>query len=288
MPLAARGGESAHYTLDPVTVDHGGSRATSTHYTADFSGSPGDAGGAGAYTARSGFSGQLIDVTAIMIGSASPSLFVDEGGTFQLSAKLLFDDDTTTPLDANAIAWSLSSGPLSGIDAAGLATAGLVYQDSAAAVQGTYQSFLGSLDLTVVDSDPDNFGSYAGDGLEDGWQVQYFGLPPNIDAGPLEDPDGDGQDNDFEYTAGLVPTDGLSRFSLGIEEVPGQAGQRKLIFEPLVSGRIYTVTTSTDLGPGPWAPLIWGSFVDSGNQRTVTDPDASGPRKFYRVEIENP
>ena len=70
---------------------------------------------------------------------SAPSLSVNESGTRQLSANLLFDDDTATPLDANTIVWSVASGPLSGIDAAGLITTETVYQNSAAAVQGIYR-----------------------------------------------------------------------------------------------------------------------------------------------------
>jgi len=44
----------------------------------------------------------------------------------------------TPALSATDIAWSVASGPLSGIDAAGLATATTVYEDTAAtAVSGT-------------------------------------------------------------------------------------------------------------------------------------------------------
>ena len=67
----------------------------------------------------------------------------------------------------------------------------------------------------LLDNIPDNFGSYAGDGLGDDWQVQYFGQN-NPNAGPLRDPNGDGQTNAFEDTAGLVPNDPNSRFTFTI------------------------------------------------------------------------
>jgi len=55
----------------------------------------------------------------------------------------------------------------------------------------------------VFDTIPDNFRSYAGDGLLDGWQVQYFGQN-NPKAGPSVDATGTGQTNLFKCVAGLV------------------------------------------------------------------------------------
>ncbi len=46
---------------------------------------------------------------------------------------------------------------------------------STGTVAGVYQSTTGSLLLVVVDTDNDNFGAYAADGLPDGWQVANFG-----------------------------------------------------------------------------------------------------------------
>jgi hypothetical protein len=71
-----------------------------------------------------------------------------------------------------------------------------------------------------------------------------------LSAAPLLDPDGDGQNNTFEFTAGFIPTVPLSRFSLNIVPVPGQPGQKQVIFDPIVAGRKYTVMTSLDLTPG--------------------------------------
>lgn len=156
-----------------------------------------------------------------------------------------------------------------------------------ATVQGDHAGASGALELTVLDSIPDNFGSYAGDGLGDDWQVLYFGLD-NTNAAPLLDPDGDGQNNCFEFTAGLIPTDPLSRFSLKIFPVPGEPEQKELVFDPIVDGRIYTVLTSLDLSPGSWNPLIGGIVENDGDHRGVTDPAAVETKKFYTVEIVKP
>ena len=136
-----------------------------------------------------------------------------------------------------------------------------------------------------IDTIPDNFGSYAGDGLGDGWQVQYFGLN-NPQAGPNVDASGTGQTNMFKYVAGLVPTDPASRFSVWVEPVPGQTAQVRVIFFPRLDGRTYTVKASPSLAAGSWAPLGSSSTTDNGNERTVTDLNASGTKRFYTVEVQ--
>ncbi len=279
---------STDYNVPADTTDAGGQRTTSAAYTND-----GSLGGITsistvafpAQTAKAGYLGQLTEVAALQL-AATPAT-VDETATRQLSAAQLLDDDSLNLLAATDVTWSVQSGPLTGIDASGLATAATVYQDTAATAQGDYAGFTGTLGLTVLDSTADNFGSYAGDGLGDDWQFLHFGLNNPL-AAPLLDPDGDGQNNAFEFTAGLIPTDTLSRFNLSIAPVPGQPGQKDIVFDPIVAGRSYTVMTSPDLTHGSWDPLPGGSITNNGDQRTVTDRAASGTKKFYTVEIVKP
>lgn len=280
---------STNYSVPADTNDSGGQRATSASYTHD--GSLGGITGISTVvspteTAKHGYIGQLTDVVGLQL-AATPAT-IDESATRQLSAQQLLDDDTLNALAATAVAWSVASGPLTGIDSNGLATAGTVYQTTSATAQGVHDGFTGTLALSVLNTIPDNFGSYAGDGLDDDWQFLYFGLD-NPQAAPLVDPDGDGQNNQFEFTAGLVPTNPLSRFLLNIEPVAGEPQQKNLVFEPVVAGRIYTVVRSIDLSPASWSPLPGSPPTsNSGDQRTVTDTAATETEKFYRVEITKP
>jgi hypothetical protein len=279
---------STNYSVPTDTTDSGGQRTSSATYTND--GSLGGITGistvaAPAQTAKAGYLGQITQVTALQLAATPPT--VNETGTRQLSAAQLLDDDSLNTLAATDVTWSVASGPLSGIDTSGLATASVVYENTAATAQGDYAGTTGSLGLTVLESIPDNFGSYAGDGLGDDWQFLNFGLDNPL-AGPLLDPDGDGQNNAFEETAGLIPTDAQSRFSLSVAPVSGQPTQKDVIFEPIVAGRTYTVMTSPDLTPGSWDSLTGGSASDDGDERTVTDTAASETKKFYRVEIVKP
>jgi hypothetical protein len=141
--------------------------------------------------------------------------------------------------------------------------------------------------LLVLNSNPDNFGTYAGDTIDDAWQVQFFGLD-NPKAGPNADADGTGQTNLFKYVAGLSPIDHSSRFVVAIEPVSGQPGQMQVVFSPLVAGRTYTVVAKSSLADPSWVALAGPTQSDSGQQRTVTDLHFTGVRKFYRVDISKP
>jgi ubiquitin len=280
---------SMNYIIPAESIDSGGHCAISATNTHD--GSLGGITGisttvvAPAQIAKHGYLGQFAEATTLQL-AATPTT-VNETATRQLSAAQLLDDLTTSALPSASIIWSVANGPLTGINTSGLATAATVYQNTAATAQGSYAGLIGTLGLTVIDSIPDNFGSYAGDGLSDDWQNQYFsGTPAN--AGPLLDPDGDGQHNLFEFTAGLIPTNPLSRFLVTIIPVPGQPAQKQVVFEPIVAGRSYAVMTSADLTLGSWVPLPSGIISDNGAQRIITDPAASESRKFYTVEILKP
>ena len=118
------------------------------------------------------------------------------------------------------------------------------------------------------------------------WKFTHLGDMYAPDSG---DPDGDGQDNLFEYTAGLVPNNPASRFRLRIAADGGVLEPISLIFSPRFNDRTYSVTTRGDLGPGVWIPLSGGMIDDKGTERTVTDSNLTPPvRKFYRVEITKP
>lgn len=282
MPSAVLAGTSANYSLAPDAVDGGGLRGTSANYAVNGSAMAGGAGASASYLARTGFAGQLLEaVGAVATGislTASP-LTIDEGSVLQLGARLLFDDSTSFPLSAASIAWAVQSGPLAGINSSGLATAASVYQDTAAVARGTYQSFTATLDLTVRNALPDNFETYAGDSIDDAWQVQYFGVN-NPHAGPLLDPDGDGWDNRFEYNARLIPTDPLSTFFMSILEAPG--GGHSVTYAPRFLNCTYTLMGSSDLSL--WAPVT-GIITGSGSSRTILDSEGYGPRRFYYIIV---
>lgn len=275
---------STNYSIATDTVDNAGRRATSANYTHD--GSLGGSAVAATSTApnavaKTGYIGQLTEVTGLLVTSGSTTL--NENGTLQLGVSQLLDDATTLTLAPSSVAWSVASGPLTGISSGGSATAGPVYQNTPATARADLGGFIGTLNLTVLDALPDNFGSYAGDGIDDSWQFQYFGLN-NPNAAPGVDASGTGQNNLFKFVAGLNPLDPTDRFRVAATPIVGQPGQKLLTFSPVVAGRTYSIRAAPDLTSGSWSTLS-GSVQINGAEGTFTDLNATGPRKFYEVQI---
>lgn len=275
---------STSYNITAESIDGGGRSATSAAYRE--TGNIEEIVGISSIAApveitKAGYLGQLYEITALQI-TASPAT-INEAGTRQLNGAQLLDDLSTISLLPSSVTWSVPSGPLS-ISAAGLATGGSVFQNTPATAQGSFAGITGQLSLTVLDTIADNFGPYAGDALSDAWQVQYFG-PNNPLAAPAQDPDYDGFDNHFEYNAGLIPTDPTSIFHFSATPAPNQPGQFRITFSPRLPGHIYTVKSSTDLTTNSWISLSGSTTTDNGTERTVTDPNASTPRKFYRIHV---
>ncbi len=218
--------------------------------------------------------------------NATPNT-VNEGATRQLTATATMDDFTTTTLSGGDVGWLVNSGPITSISATGLATAGTVYQNTVASVQGMYLGMTAVFNLTVVNIGTDDYGIYAGDRIDDDWQNTYFGAG-NVKAGPTQDPDGDGQNNLFEFTAGVVPNDANSRFRVRIEPVTGQPAQKAIFFRPLVAGRTYTLMSGGDV-TGTFTALSAGLPTQTtGDERQITDTSATAPQKFYKVMVNKP
>jgi len=281
---------SADYSIAMESIDQGGATLASADYT--INASVNDSGAAASeatsgYLARGGYIGQLFDVAGVT--PTAPASTVNEGLTLQLGAVQVLDDATLLPFSPSLATWSVvgSPSPISSIDTNGLATAATVYQDSPATVQAGYQGFTGTFSLTVLNVNTDDFGSYAGDGLPDDWQAQYFGQS-NPNAAPNKDADGTGQNNLFKYTAGLNPTDRASVFRVSVNTVAGQPTQKQIVFSPVLANHTYTVLYRTNMTDATWTPLTGASQNDNGQQRTVTDTSAGGKQKFYRVQISKP
>ncbi|MBP7950737.1 MAG: exo-alpha-sialidase [Verrucomicrobiales bacterium] len=124
------------------------------------------------------------------------------------------------------------------------------------------------------------------------WQQQHFSalmLNDPLISGAAADPDGDGQNNEFEFTAGLSPLNAQSRFVQTMQSVPAQPAQMNVQISPRFGDRNYTVEASHSLGiSDDWLPLTNFTTSDTGDVRTFTDLNAGDSRKFYRVTITLP
>lgn len=281
---------STDYAIITDTIDTGGQHASSASGIYGNDASAGQIAGVSSSTGeivRAGFIGQLYELVGY--GLLATDYYPAELGTTQIIPARTADDGTNVAIATTGITFSILDGPLASITPGGLVTAGAVAQNTSAQISATSAAFAGQLTLLlhVQDTIPDNFGTYAGDGLDDAWQYQFFGADNPL-AAPEADPDHDGFTNFFEYTAGVSPLDAGSIFSFHPEPVPGQPGRMSFVFSPRLADRTYTVKSSITLPAAAWLSLVNFTVSDDGQTRTITDLDATGTAKFYRVEIAKP
>ena len=120
------------------------------------------------------------------------------------------------------------------------------------------------------------------------WQVSYFGEPPRDEAGPTEDPDGDGLDNQTEFLAGTHPQAGNPPSLLKIALAAGQLQLR----HTLPANRSLVIETSATLAPGSWQ--IWDvpgnspGFPAAAGEHLLELPMPATPNQFFRGRISAP
>jgi hypothetical protein len=263
--------------LRTAALDAGGGRAAVGDMTLDASlGALGGNGADATVKLKSGYAGQLYDLATLTV-VANPTN-VPEAGTRQLTVLAMYDDGTVGPLDSTP-RWSVAWGPLTDVGAGGLVTAGIVYEDTPAAARATCESLEGTVVLLVLDSTPDNYGTYAADGLPDGWQVQNFGVDnPHGLAGA--DPDEDTVPNSGEYAGDTDPNDDTSYLRLTAVMPEGAAAVRVA----WRGGRLATqyLERSTSLDAPDWR-TIHTNLPPTSVDENHLDAAASGPTGFYRL-----
>lgn len=130
---------------------------------------------------------------------------------------------------------------------------------------------MGAYEVHVTSTDTD------GDGMEDSWEVQYFGHITN--ALPHTNPgDSDSFSNYEEFVAGTDPTNSESFFA-----ITNWSGGSFVVEWPSVAGREYTVFWTTNLPSGfvPLAPAV--EFPRSSYTDTTHSAESAG---FYKVQVE--
>jgi len=307
LPLAAWAGTSADYSIDPAVLDGGGALASSAAYTVNPSTGLGAVGASANYALRSGYAGQLLDLLDITSAEPSSPMTLNERATLQLAVTANCDDATKAVLSANDVTWSVQSGPLAGVNATGLVTAGSVYQNAAAVARAALGNFSDTVGLSVINTGLDDFAPYATDGLPDTWQVQYFGESGTL-GGPTVDYDNDGVVNLLEFAFGSNPSlssGGFVRWSgttsitagspmpYGFQSDPSTFSYRAVFsrrkdFDTL--GISYAVEFSGDL-------ITWGAststptvLADDGTVQAVYVPYmtfVNGKKAtFFRVKVQ--
>lgn len=151
--LGAAPRTSTSYKIAADVQDSAGGRSSSANYTNDAS--MGGFGGESealpaAEVARHGFMGQLYEAQSLVV-SAAPGSVVEKQQT-QLSGVVTMTDDTTVNLAGSELQWSLESGPITGIDSTGKATAGEVFVNAPAVIRGFWDGVQGEVALTVLNA----------------------------------------------------------------------------------------------------------------------------------------
>ncbi len=267
---------SVNYAVEHDLLDAGGGESSAGVYRqqASSGGLPGGPAG----SAMEGFAGELWQAQALRIEAAQD---VAEASVFQLACELELDDHSALRLSPTLLGWSAVSGPIEQITTAGQASAGHVYRDSPAVIRASLGPLSATRPLTIRDIFNDDFGLYAGDGIDDIWQVDHFGVD-NPDGAADADPSGTGQDNLFKFTAGLDPKDPKARFYVDLSVLPPGKGTT-LQVGPCFADRNYTLESSPDLVHWQAADATVKEGTDG--TRAYFDFPADPRKKFYRVVI---
>lgn len=228
--------------------------------------------------------GGLLPVTATnLLVTVSPPV-ISEGSIGQLSGIARLDDGTVSVLDGGDIGWGPVTYPLGWVNAAGVLTATNVYVTAGGVVTAAYLGAYTNLCVTVLDTNPDNYGIYAADQVPDGWQVQYFGKNNPLGMGGATNCTG--QINLYTYTADLDPTNPASVFV--VNAISNRPTDRVVCFRTTSTGRVYQLLYATNLVSGVWTNLM-GVLPTLGlaGQMSLVDSDAV-PIRFYRVQVQVP
>lgn len=279
--------------LTTSTTGSGALRASAAGVTADMVADPsgGQAASSASYTLKPGFVGQLYDPVELT-ASAAP-VEIGEGGSTQLAATAIMDDDTSLSLAADEVAWSVQSGPIVAVSPQGSATGGLVVGNRAAVVRGEVFGFAEDVPLTVLDSLRDNFGLVAGDGIDDAWQFAFFDADTSgaldgneaLAAAPGANPDKDLHPNFLEWASGHDPKDSMSFLRFRILSKTGTDARFQL--SKTITGTTYAVERMEGLEAGALRVDVAGfTAVEDAADVELTDPGALTPKGFYRLRLE--
>jgi Tol biopolymer transport system component len=139
-------------------------------------------------------------------------------------------------------------------------------------VTGDYNDKRDLFVLTLGGADTD------GDGMDDDWEVTYFGDKSRNGAGDF---DGDGVSDLQEFLAGTDPTNINSYFR--VLTIAPAGGGAKLLFWSGNPDRSYRAEFKDDLGAASWTALT-GTISWNSSTASITDPGAGGAtNRFYRV-----
>jgi len=122
-------------------------------------------------------------------------------------------------------------------------------------------------------------GDSDGDGMDDDWEIAYFG---NLSRNGLGDFDGDGQSDLQEFRAGTDPTNAGSILrAIAVTPLNGKA----TVVWNAIPGRSYRVEYKQNVDDPSWA-VVSGEVRINGSTGSMEDPSSSADtHRFYRVAV---
>lgn len=234
---------------------------------------------AGDHELRAGFAGQLYDVVALKVSALPGEVAEEQAVAFGVAGRC----DDGTFLAADTETWSLLTGPLATLDGNGQGVAAPVYQTETARVAVAALNLVATGEVRVLDVDPDNFGLYAHDEIQDLWQVAYFG-PSSTNGLAGANPDGDQDNNHQEFIVGTDPLSAQSAFRVAL----ARGGGLRVSGAPAYTSRVYRLERTANLRSGTWTPEVAGTGSMSNGQWVVAGLSDTNPLVQYRMLVEYP
>ena len=160
-------------------VDTGGSvQVGGDVQVSGFVGAPGAVSTGGEVALRGGGNSMIYYATGFTVAAGTPSINEDgvadtNSSRTPLRGEVVYDDATVSLVDGAQVAWTapVPGSALASISVDGVAEAGAVYEDTAAAFTGSYGGIQASNSLTVRNVLPDNYSVWAGDTFDDAWEI---------------------------------------------------------------------------------------------------------------------
>ena len=249
LPLAAEASQLSTSTFSPGSARSASPTGSILDGALDPSG--GELASTPNYQLKPGFIGNLYDVVSLRITTQEES--VEENESNGLFTEAVMDDGTILEFNPSEVTWTVVQGPVKRITEQGLAEIASAHEDMITTIRGTIAGVEFEVSFNVISTGNDNDELVGGDGIDDGWQLQFFDSNSSqildaeeaIRAVAGADGDGDSQNNILEYLSGYNPADGSSYLLL---EVIEKSGNRvTLRISKVVPGTRYHIEKSTDL-----------------------------------------
>jgi pimeloyl-ACP methyl ester carboxylesterase len=205
-------------------------------------------------------------------------------GTFELGASLTSTDSNANGTnDAIQSSASYASGNFPAATTAIVVLGDKAFHSLSFTVNNEWVP-MGNLDLAsigLVGVDPDG----DGDGMDDGWETQYFGAAGVSSGSGTDDWDDDGFIDLHEFIAGTNPTNDMSRFVVEVPAGGGLGGDLTLNWAGITS-RLYAVEGCISLtNPVEWIGMP-GATQMPGMAGTMSyTVDAQRVERFFRVGV---